>query len=74
METLNHITIYNVVFSLLSSYCICSPCYMTNNVHMTINVASQHELHLQQTFLLLCLEPCKHPKTTKLNLNTPWMK
>jgi hypothetical protein len=38
------------------------------------NVASQLELHLQQTVLLLCLEPYKHPKTTKLNPNTPWMK
>jgi hypothetical protein len=25
---------------------------------------------LQQTLPLLCLEPYKHPKTTKLNLNT----
>jgi hypothetical protein len=34
------------------------------------NIASQLELHFQQIFLLLCLEPYKHPKTTKLNLNT----
>jgi len=34
------------------------------------NVASQLELHLQQTLLLLCPEPYKHPKTTKLNFNT----
>jgi hypothetical protein len=34
------------------------------------NVASQLELHLQQTLLLLCHEPYKHLKTTKLNLNT----
>jgi hypothetical protein len=34
------------------------------------NIASQPEPHLQQTIFLLCLEPYKHPKTTKLNLNT----
>jgi hypothetical protein len=38
------------------------------------NVASQLKLHLQQTLPLLCHEPYKLPKTTKLNLNTPWMK
>jgi hypothetical protein len=35
-----------------------------------VNVASQPELHLQQTLPLLCPKPYKHPKTTKLNLNT----
>ncbi len=73
METLNHIIICNVVFNLLSS-CICSPCSMTSNVHMVINVAFQLELHLQQSLPLLCLEPYKHPKTTKLNPNTLSMK
>jgi hypothetical protein len=34
------------------------------------NVASQLELHLQQTLLLLCAEPYKHPKITELNFNT----
>jgi hypothetical protein len=34
------------------------------------SVTFQLELHLQQTFLLLCLKPCKHPKTIELNLNT----
>jgi hypothetical protein len=34
------------------------------------NITFQPELHLQQTLPLLCLEPYKHPKTTKLNLNT----
>jgi hypothetical protein len=34
------------------------------------NVAFQLKLHLKQTFLLLCHEPYKHFKTTKLNLNT----
>jgi hypothetical protein len=34
------------------------------------NVVFQPKLHLQQTFPLLCLEPYKHPKTIKLNLNT----
>jgi len=34
------------------------------------NVASQSELHLHQTLPLLCLEPYKHQKTTKLNFNT----
>jgi hypothetical protein len=34
------------------------------------SVASQPTLHLQQILPLLCLEPYKHPKTTKLNLNT----
>jgi hypothetical protein len=38
------------------------------------DIAFQPELHLQQTFLLLCFEPYKHPQTTKLNPNTPWMK
>jgi hypothetical protein len=37
-------------------------------------VASQPELHLQQTLPLLCPEPYKHQKTTKLNPNTLWMK
>jgi hypothetical protein len=37
-------------------------------------VASQLELHLQQTWLLFSPEPYKHPKITKLNCNTPWMK
>jgi hypothetical protein len=36
-------------------------------------VASQPELHLQQTLPLLCPGPYKHQKTTKLNPNTPWM-
>jgi hypothetical protein len=34
------------------------------------NIASQPKLLLQQTLALLCLECYKHPKTTKLNLNT----
>jgi len=34
------------------------------------NVAFQLELHLQQPLPLLCPKPYKHPKTTKLNLNT----
>ncbi len=34
------------------------------------NVVFQPKLYLQQTLPLLCLEPYKHPKTTKLNLNT----
>jgi phosphoribosylaminoimidazole carboxylase (NCAIR synthetase) len=34
------------------------------------SVASQLELHLKQIRILLCPEPYKHPKTTKLNLNT----
>jgi hypothetical protein len=38
------------------------------------DVTFQPKLHLQQTFPLLCHEPYKHPKTTKLNPNTPWMK
>jgi hypothetical protein len=38
------------------------------------DVASQHELQLQQTLPLLCPKRYKHPKTIKLNLNTPWMK
>ncbi len=37
-------------------------------------VASQVELHLQQTGPLFGPEPYKHPKITKLNRNTPWMK
>jgi len=38
------------------------------------DIAFQPELHLQQTLPLLCLEPYKHQKTTKLNPNTHWMK
>jgi len=37
-------------------------------------VASQPELELQQTLRVCGPEPYKHPKTTKLNLNTHWMK
>jgi hypothetical protein len=43
----------------------------------SVKMAALHlnpELHLQQTVPLFCPEPYKHPKTTKLNLNTPWMK
>ncbi len=36
METLNHIIIYNLVFSLVSNCCICSPCYMLNIVQMAM--------------------------------------
>jgi hypothetical protein len=38
------------------------------------NDAFKLELHLQQTFPLLSLQPYKHTKTTKLNHNRPWMK
>jgi hypothetical protein len=34
------------------------------------SVASQLELHLQQTLSLLCFEPYKHPKTTIYKFNT----
>jgi hypothetical protein len=34
------------------------------------NIVFQPKLHLQQTLPLLCSKPYKHPKTTKLNLNT----
>jgi hypothetical protein len=37
-------------------------------------IASQPELHLQQTGPLFGPEPYKHPKITKLNSNTPWIK
>jgi len=37
-------------------------------------VASQLELWLPQTLPVFGPEPYKHPKTTKLNPNTPWMK
>jgi hypothetical protein len=37
-------------------------------------VASQPELHLQQIGPLFGPEPYKHPKITKLNRNTPWIK
>ncbi len=37
-------------------------------------VASQPELHLQQIGPLFGPKPYKHPKITKLNRNTPWMK
>jgi hypothetical protein len=73
METLNHIIIYNVVFRSVSIYYIHSTCCMTSNVQMAM-------LHFNMNCicnkLLLCcaLNPTKHPKTTKLNPNTPWMK
>jgi hypothetical protein len=38
------------------------------------DVESQPELHLQQIGLLFSPESYKHPKITKLNYNTPWMK
>ncbi len=34
MKTLNHIIIYNPMFSSVSSFCIYSPCCMTSNVQM----------------------------------------
>jgi hypothetical protein len=37
-------------------------------------VASQPKLQLPQIFPVFGPEPYKHPKTTKLNPNTPWMK
>jgi hypothetical protein len=37
-------------------------------------IASQPELHLPQTGPFFGPEPYKHPKITKLNRNTPWMK
>jgi hypothetical protein len=37
-------------------------------------IAFQPELHLQQIGPLFGPEPCKHPKITKLNHNTPCMK
>ncbi len=38
------------------------------------DVAFPLELQLPQTLLVFGPEPYKHPKTTKLNPNTPWMK
>jgi len=38
------------------------------------DIAFQPELHLQQALPLFGPEPYKHPKITKLNLNTPRMK
>jgi hypothetical protein len=46
METLNHIIIYNLVFSLVSSCYICNLYCMTNSV-TDGGIASQLELHLQ---------------------------
>jgi hypothetical protein len=37
-------------------------------------IASQPELQLPQTLIVFGPEPYKHPKTSKLNPNTPWMK
>ncbi len=34
METLNHIIIYNFMFSLIRNCCICNLCCMMKNVHM----------------------------------------
>ncbi len=51
LETLNHIIIYNLVFSLVSSCCICSPSYMTSNVQM---VALHLNLNCICNKLFLC--------------------
>ncbi len=73
MKTLNHIIIYNPGFSSVNNYYICSPCCMTSNVQMMA-------LHLNMDyicnkfFFLLFPKPYKHPETSKLNLNTLWMK
>ncbi len=44
METLNHIIVYNFMFSSVRSCCICSPCCRTNNVQMVV-------LHLSFNFI-----------------------
>ncbi len=66
------------MFSSVCNCCIYSLCCMTSSVQMVAftngSVASQPELQLQQTLLVFGPEPYKHPKTTKLNPNTPWMK
>ncbi len=41
---------------------------------INVGVASQLELQWPQTLPVFGPEPYKHPKTTKLNPNTPWMK
>jgi len=50
-KTLNHIIIYNLVFSSISSCCICSLCYMTSNVQM---VALHLNLNCISNKLFLC--------------------
>jgi hypothetical protein len=69
VETLNHIIIYNLMFSLVRSCYICN-LLLHDEQCIDGSVASQLELYLQQTLPLLCLEPYKHSKATKLNLNT----
>jgi hypothetical protein len=60
MKTVNHINIYNLMFSLVSNYYICSPCYMTSNVEMVT-------LHLNLNYICNKLFLC-----CLLNLiNTP---
>jgi hypothetical protein len=73
MKILNHINIYNLVFSSVSNCCICCPCCMTNNVEMA---ALHFNLnYICNKFFLCCLlNPINIKKTTKLNPNTPWMK
>jgi len=63
------------VFSSVINHCICDPKPLLHDEQCANGgIASQPQLHFQQTLPLLCPEPYKHPKTTKSNPNTPWMK
>jgi hypothetical protein len=61
IETLNHITIYNVVFNLVSNYRLCSFCCMTNNVQMaTLHLNMNYNCN--KLFLYCALNAINTPK------------
>jgi hypothetical protein len=66
MEILNHIIIYNVVFSLVSSYCFYSLCCMMSNVQMAM-------LHLNMNYICIKLFLCcaLNPINTQKPPNKP---
>jgi len=72
VETLNHIIIYNFVFSSINNYCICNLYYMMNNVQM-VTLHFNLNYICNNLFFCYALNLINTQKTTKLNLNTPWM-
>jgi hypothetical protein len=61
------------MFNLVNNYCIYSPYCMTSNAQMVALRFNMNYIY-NKLFFLFCPEPYKHPKITKLNLNTFWMK
>jgi hypothetical protein len=66
METLNHIIIYNVMFSLVNIYCFYNLCYMTSNVQMAM-------LHFNMNYICIKLFLCfaLNPINTQKPQNKP---